>query len=71
MQFLHLRRHWCKNMKLPEFNNVTVTGGLTTIGLLGISLTVLVALEKISVWWLALSILCILAGIGMESNKSK
>jgi hypothetical protein len=58
-------------MKLPEFNNVTVTGGLTTIGLLGISLTVLVALEKISVWWLALSILCILAGIGMESNKSK
>ncbi len=58
-------------MKLPEFNNVTVTGGLTTIGLLGISLTVLVALEQISPWWLILSILCILAGVGMESNKSK
>jgi hypothetical protein len=58
-------------MKLPEFNNVTVTGGLTTIGLLGISLTVLVALEQISAWWLILSILCILAGVGMESNKNK
>jgi len=58
-------------MKLPEFNNVTVTGGLTTIGLLGVSLTVLVALEQISPWWLILSILCIMAGVGMESNKSK
>lgn len=58
-------------MKLPEFNNVTVTGGLTTIGLLGISLMVLVALEQISAWWLVLSILCIMAGVGMESNKNK
>ncbi len=58
-------------MKLPEFNNVTVTSGLTTIGLLGITLTVLVALEKISVWWIILSVFCILAGIGMESNKQK
>lgn len=58
-------------MKLPEFNNVTVTGGLTTIGLLGVSLTVLVALDKISAWWLVLSIFCIITGIGMESNKNK
>lgn len=58
-------------MKLPEFNNVTVTGGLTTIGLLGVSLMVLVALEQISAWWLVLSILCIMAGVGMESNKNK
>ena len=58
-------------MKLPEFNNVTVKGGLTTIGLLGITLTVLVALDKISAWWLVLSVFCILSGIGMESNKSK
>ncbi len=58
-------------MKLPEFNNVTVKGGLTTIGLLGITLTVLVALDKISEWWLVLSVFCILSGIGMESNKNK
>jgi hypothetical protein len=58
-------------MKLPEFNNVTVKGGLTTIGLLGVSLTVLVALDQISAWWLILSIFCILSGIGMESNKNK
>jgi hypothetical protein len=58
-------------MKLPEFNNVTVTGGLTTIGLLGVSLTVLVALGKISAWWIILSAFCILSGIGMESNKNK
>jgi hypothetical protein len=58
-------------MKLPEFNNVTVTGGLTTIGLLGVSLTVLVALDHISAWWLILSIFCIITGIGMESNKNK
>lgn len=58
-------------MKLPEFNNVTVTGGLTTVGLLGVSLTVLVALEQINPWWLLLSILCILVGMGMESGKSK
>lgn len=58
-------------MKLPEFNNVTVTGGLTTVGLLGVSLTVLVALGHISAWWLTLSIFCIITGIGMESNKNK
>jgi hypothetical protein len=58
-------------MKLPEFNNVTVKGGLTTIGLLGVSLTVLVALDQISAWWLILSTFCILSGIGMESNKNK
>ena len=58
-------------MKLPEFNNVTVTGGLTTVGLLGVSLTVLVALEQINPWWLVLSVLCILVGMGMESGKSK
>jgi hypothetical protein len=58
-------------MKLPEFNNITVTGGLTTIGLLGVSLTVLVALDKISAWWILLSAFCILSGIGMESNKRK
>lgn len=58
-------------MKLPEFNNVTVKGGLTTIGLLGITLTVLVALDKINEWWLVLSVFCILSGIGMESNKNK
>ena len=58
-------------MKLPEFNNVTVKGGLTTIGLLGVALTVLVALDKISAWWLILSVFCILSGIGMESNKNK
>jgi hypothetical protein len=57
-------------MKLPEFNNVTITGGLTTIGLLGVTLTVLVALDKISAWWLILSVFCILSGIGMESNKN-
>jgi len=58
-------------MKLPEFNNVTVQGGLTTIGLLGVSLTVLVALGQINPWWLVLSTTCILSGIGMESNKRK
>jgi hypothetical protein len=58
-------------LKLPEFNNVTVTGGLTTIGLLGVSLTVLVALDKITAWWLILSVFCIIAGIGMESNKKR
>ncbi len=58
-------------MKLPEFNNVTVTGRLTTVGLLGVSLTVLVALEQINPWWLVLSVLCILVGMGMESGKSK
>jgi 1,4-dihydroxy-2-naphthoate octaprenyltransferase len=58
-------------MKLPEFNNITVSGGLTTIGLLGVSLTVLVALDKISEWWLILSVLCILIGVGMESGKRK
>jgi hypothetical protein len=58
-------------MKLPEFNNITVSGGLTTIGLLGVSLTVLVALDKISEWWLILSVLCILMGVGMESGKRK
>jgi hypothetical protein len=58
-------------MKLPEFNNINVSGGLTTIGLLGVSLTVLVALDKISAWWLVLSVLCILTGVGMESGKRK
>lgn len=58
-------------MKLPEFNNVSISGGLTTIGLLGVSLTVLVAIEEISAWWLILSVFCILTGMGMESTKSK
>lgn len=60
-------------MKLPEFNNynVTVNGGLTTVGLLGVSLTVLVALGEISIWWLVPSVLCVLTGIGMESGTRK
>lgn len=58
-------------MKMPEFNNVTVNGGLTTVGLLGVSLTVLVALGEINPWWLVLSVLCILTGMGIESGKSK
>lgn len=56
---------------MPEFNNVTVNGGLTTVGLLGVSLTVLVALGEINPWWLVLSVLCILTGMGIESGKSK
>ncbi len=58
-------------MKLPEFNNVSVSGGISTVGLVGVSLMVLVAIEQISVWWLVLSVFCILAGMGMESGRSK
>jgi hypothetical protein len=55
-------------MKLPEYNRVSVRG-LSTIGLLGVALVVLISIEQISVWWMVLAVICILSGIGAENKK--
>jgi len=60
-------------MKLPEFSNITVYQGTSTLGNLGVALVVLVALGYISAWWLILAVFSILAGVGLETgtkNKS-
>lgn len=56
-------------MKLPDLNRVNVSG-ISTMGLLGITLIVLIAIDKISAWWMILAVICVLSAIGTE-NKHK
>ena len=54
-------------MKLPENNNRT---GLSTAGLVGITILAGVIFAGISPWWLIASAFFVLAGVGLESGKS-
>jgi hypothetical protein len=50
-------------MKLP-----TAGRGLTTAGLLGITLVVLASLEILSSWWLLIAVPLIISAIGIEGK---
>lgn len=59
-------------MKLPEYLNKEsshVTLGVNTMSLLGLSLLWGHMLEMISLWFLPLTVLTILAGFGSEIRK--
>ena len=59
-------------MKLPEYLNkesTHVTLGVNTMSLLGLSLTWGHMLEMISLWFLPLTVLSLLAGFGSEIRK--
>lgn len=59
-------------MKIPEYFNKEsshVTLGVNTMSLLGLSLLWGHMLEMISLWFLPLTILTILAGFGSEIRK--
>ena len=59
-------------MKLPESftkESTHVTLGVNTMSLLGLSLVWGHMLDIISLWFLPLTILCILAGFGNEVRK--
>jgi len=59
-------------MKLPEYLNKEsshVTLGVNTMSLLGLSLIWGHMLELISLWFLPLTVLTILAGFGSEIRK--
>lgn len=55
-------------MKLPENNNRT---GLSTAGLVGITILAGVIFAGLNPWWLIASGFFILAGVGLESGQSK
>lgn len=55
-------------MKLPELHNVRVNS-LSTAGLTGNVLLVAVLWGQISPWWLILSVLLILSGMGIETQS--
>jgi hypothetical protein len=59
-------------MKLPEYLNkesTHVTLGVNTMSLLGLSLLWGHMLEMISLWFLPLTVLSLLAGFGSEIRK--
>lgn len=65
-----------KDMKLPDANVFTrdsshVSHGINTFTLLGISLTWGHMLSLISLWFLPLTILCLLVGYGTEIEERK
>ena len=53
-------------MKLPEHRT-----GITTMGLFGIVVFTLAATDFINPWWMVAGLFFVLAGIGVESGKSK
>lgn len=58
-------------MKLPDLNRVDVTArlhGLSTAGVTGNVLLVAVIWGQLSPWWLILSVLLILSGVGFENR---
>lgn len=55
-------------MKLPENNNRT---GLSTAGLVGVTILAGIIFAGLSPWWLIASAFFVLAGIGLESGQSK
>ncbi len=55
-------------MRLPELYNVRVNS-LSTAGLTGNVLLVAVLWGQLSPWWLILSVLLILSGMGIETQS--
>jgi hypothetical protein len=54
----------------PQHTTVNVVVNfICTAGLLGITLVILIALGKISVWWALLAAPCVLVSIGNENAK--
>ncbi len=54
-------------MKLPEFKDAT---GVTTIGLTGITILAGVIFADLSSWWLILSFIFIMMGVGLEAGTT-
>jgi hypothetical protein len=54
-------------MKLPEVKDAT---GVTTIGLTGITILAGVIFADLSSWWLILSFIFIMMGVGLEAGTT-
>jgi hypothetical protein len=54
-------------MKLPEVKDAT---GVTTIGLTGITILAGVIFADLNSWWLILSFIFIMSGVGLEAGTT-
>jgi len=53
-------------MKFPE---ISKSSGIGTTGAIGLVLLIAVIWNQINPWWLVLSILLLISGIGQENRK--
>tara|TARA_B100000900_G_scaffold407409_1_gene420069 strand:+ start:693 stop:881 length:189 start_codon:yes stop_codon:yes gene_type:complete len=54
-------------MKLPEVKHAT---GVSTIGLTGVTILAGIIFADLSVWWIIVSVLCIMSAIGLEAGTT-